>query len=69
MKEEGKEVFTPPPKIHKKIRAIRSDLEQAEEVGVLTAPQLIELLHRQTRELARVYHQLSHLHSGKEGNN
>ena len=66
MNEEGKAVFTSPPKIKSKIRKIQSVLAQAEEDGSLTNSQLIKIVHRQTRELARIFHQLSHLHSRKE---
>lgn len=66
MNEEGKAVFTSPPKIKSKIRKIQSALAQAEEDGSLTTSQLIEIVHRQTRELARIFHQLIHLHSKKE---
>jgi hypothetical protein len=55
-------------KILNKIKAISEDLEQAIEYDGLTPPQLIEFVHRQTLELARIYHQLCHLHPGKEGN-
>lgn len=67
MNEEGEALFTPQPKIHNKIRIISSALAQVEEFGNLTTPQLIELLHWQIRELARICHQLSHLHSEKGG--
>jgi hypothetical protein len=55
-------------KILNKIKVISEDLIQAIENDGLTPPQMIKFVHRQTCELARIYHQLCHLHSEKEGN-
>ncbi len=50
-----------------KIRSISEDLIRVTENCDLTEHQLIANLHRQTRELARVYQQLCHLQSEEEG--
>lgn len=67
MSERGKSVSYPTGLIWDKIEEIGSELLREFDNGVLTAPELAEVVHRQTRELARVYHQLNHLHSSKEG--
>jgi hypothetical protein len=58
----------PPKEIVSKIRDIIVELERALENDGLTTPQLIKLIHGQTLQLARIFHRLSHLHSGKGGN-
>jgi hypothetical protein len=68
MTEKGKAVFTPLPTICSNIREICSELIRALEDGRTTS-ELTEVVHCQTRELARIFHQLSHLHSEKEGDN
>jgi hypothetical protein len=54
-------------KILRKIRSISEDLTQATENCGITTKQLIEIIHRQTRELSQIYHQLCHLYSEKGG--
>jgi hypothetical protein len=68
MSRKGKASTRPPKEIISKIRELIAESEQALENDGLTAPQLIKLVHLQTRELARIHHQLCNLHSGKEGN-
>ena len=67
MSEKGKSVPYPTGLIWDKIEEIGSELLREFDDGVLTAPELAAVVHRQVRELARVYHQLSRLQSGKEG--
>ena len=68
MSRKGKASPRPPKEIISKIRELIAEFEQALENDGLTAPQLIKLVYLQTRELARIHHQLCHLHSGKGGN-
>ena len=68
MNEEGRSVSKSPEIIFYKIRTISAELIRALEDG-RTLSELTEVVHRQTRELARVFHQLNHLHTGKEGEN
>ena len=65
--EKGKSVSYPPGLIWDKIEKIGSELIREFDNGVLTASELAEVVYHQTRELARVYHQLTRLQSGKEG--
>ncbi|BBO72612.1 hypothetical protein DSCW_00290 [Desulfosarcina widdelii] len=65
--EKGKSVSYPPGLIWDKIEEIGSELIREFDNGVLTTSELAEVVHRQTRELAQVYHQLSRLQSEKEG--
>lgn len=67
MKRKGKALPRPPKEIIFKIRELIEEAAEALENDSLTAPQLIKFVHLQTRELARIHHQLCHLHSEKEG--
>lgn len=67
MSSKGNVSPLPPKEIVSKIRPLLVELSEASENDGLTTPQLIELIHHQIRKLARVYHQLSRLQSGKEG--
>lgn len=67
MNRKGSASPHPPKEIVCKIRDIIAELENALENDGLTTPQLSKLIHGQTVELARIFHQLSHLHSGKGG--
>jgi len=69
MRKRGKATFIQTKKNLTKIRGISAKLAQAEEFGGLTTQPLAELLHGQARELARICHQFSYLHSRKEGDN
>lgn len=68
MNRKGSVSPHPPKEIVSKIRDVLAELEKALENDGLTTPQLIKLIHGQTFGLARIFHQLSHLHSGKGGN-
>jgi len=66
MSEEGKSASQSKAIIWDKIFEIGTELIREWDNGVLTTSELLELVHQQIRELARVYHQLRHLHSKKE---
>ena len=68
MDRKGSVSSHPPKEIVSKIRDVIAELEKALENDGLTTPQLIKLIHGQTLKLARIFHRLSHLHSGKGGN-
>ena len=68
MREEGKAVSQSQAIIWHKIFEIGEELIRALEDGRTTS-EITNSVHFQLRELARVYHQLSHLHSEKEGTN
>ena len=68
MKRKGKALPRPPEESVRKVRDVIAELEESLENDGLTTPQLIKLVHLQTRELARIHHQLCNLHSEKEGN-
>ncbi len=67
MNRKGKASPHPPIEIVSKIRDIIAELEKVLENDGLTTPQLIKLIHGQTVGLAGIFHQLSHLNSGKGG--
>jgi hypothetical protein len=69
MREEGKAVSQSQAIIWHKIFEIGAELIRAYDDHLLTTSELLEVVHFQLRELARAYHQLSHLHSEKEGTN
>ena len=66
MSKEGKAASQSQAIIWDKIFEIGTELIREWDNGVLTTSELLEVVHHQTRELARVYHQLHHLHSKKE---
>jgi hypothetical protein len=67
MNRKGSVSPHPPKEIVCKIRDIIAELEKALENDGLTTLQLIKLIHGQTVGLARIFHQLIHLHSVKGG--
>jgi hypothetical protein len=69
MSEEGKAASQSKAIIWDKIFEVGTELIREWDNGVLTTPELLEVVHHQIRELARVYHQFSQLHSRKEGDN
>ena len=69
MHEKSRSVSQSPATIHNKIFQIGAELVREIDGGLLTTSELAEVVHHQIRELAQVYHQLSHLHSEKEGDN
>jgi hypothetical protein len=66
MHKRGRSVSRSRQIIFSKIMEIASELIRALEDGRPTS-EIIKSVHHQIPELARVYHQLSHLHSEKEG--
>ena len=69
MSEEGKSASQSQTIIWDKIFEIGTELIREWDNGVIKTSELLEVVHHQIRELARVYHQLRHLHSEKEGDN
>ena len=67
MNRKGKASPRPPKEIICKIRELIAEAAEALENDSLTTSQLIKYVHHQTRELARIHHQLCNLHSEKEG--
>ena len=64
MNRRGKSCPTPPNKILNEISAIGADIVEAARDEGLTTKHLAELIHSKTRELAKVFHQLSRPDSG-----
>lgn len=67
MHEEGRSVSKSSEILIYEIREICGELIRALEDGVETTSQLAEVVQRQTRRLALIFHQLSHLHSRNGG--
>ena len=68
MNKYGKSVSYPTALIWHEIGKIGSVLIREFDDGVITAPEIADVVHRQIIGLARVYHQLRLLNSEKEGN-
>jgi len=67
MNRRGKSCPTPPNKILNEISAIGADIVEATRDEGLTTIHLAELIHSKTRELAKVFHQLSRPDSDQGG--
>jgi len=69
MHKEDRLRSNPSTAIWHEIAAICAVLMREFDDGVLTVPELAEVVHDQVCELARVYHQLVQLQSRREGEN
>lgn len=67
MNRRGKDCPAPSNKILNEISAIGADIVEAARDEGLTTIHLAELIHRKTRELAKVFHQLRHPDSRNGG--